>query len=115
MLRPAHWAVCCRGNDIRNLVVQVYGCWERHGVPSFIVNPLRTYKSPRAAGIRCAIIGYEGDVREGQTCQQNRFDERLRLRFREWCVDGGGRRASLRVPMFGLQQEILNSYDSRGT
>ena len=78
-----------RGNDVRNLVVQVYGCWEWHGVPPFIVDLLRTYKSPQAAGIRCTIAGYEGDVREAQTGRQNGFDERLRLRFREWCVDRG--------------------------
>jgi hypothetical protein len=78
-----------RGNDVRNLVVQVYGCWEWHGVPPFIVDLLRTYKSPQAAGTRCTIAGYEGDVREAQTGRQNGFDERLRLRFREWCVDRG--------------------------
>jgi hypothetical protein len=43
------------------------------------------------------------ELRGAQAGLQNSFDQRLRLRFREWFVDGGGRRASLRVPLFGLQ------------
>jgi hypothetical protein len=103
MLRPAHRAVCRRGDDFCNPRVQVYGCWERHSLPPFIVDLRRTYISRRAAGIPCAIDGYEGVVRGAQAGQQNSFDQRLQLQFREWCADGGGRRASLRVPMFGLQ------------
>ena len=69
----------------------------------FIVDLRRTYKSGRAAGIPCAIDEYEGVVRGAQTGQQNSFDQRLQLQFREWCVDGGGRDASLPVPMSGLR------------
>jgi hypothetical protein len=72
-------------------------------VVRFIVDLRRTYKSRRGAGIPCAIDGYEGVVRGAQAGQQNSFDQRLQLQFREWCADGGGRDASLRVPMSGLQ------------
>jgi len=40
---------------------------------------------------------------KAQAGQQNSFDQRWQLQFREWCAEGGGRDASLRVPMFGLQ------------
>ena len=95
--------------------VQVYGCWERHGLPPFIVDLRRTYKSRRTAGIPCAIDGYERVARGAQAGQQNSFEQRLQLQFREWCADGGGRDASLPAPMSGLQQEILDRFDSCGT
>src|SRR6266404_7840262 len=49
MLRPTHRAVCRRGDDFCNPRVQVYGCWERHELPPFIVDLRRTYKSRRQA------------------------------------------------------------------
>jgi hypothetical protein len=48
-------------------VTRTCGCWERHGLPPFIVDLRRTYKSRRAAGIPCAIDGYEGVAREART------------------------------------------------
>src|SRR5258708_40268940 len=78
MLPPARRAVCHRGDDFCNPRVQVYGCWERHGLPPFIVDLRRTYKSGRAAGIPSGIDGYERVVRGAQAGQQNSFDQRLR-------------------------------------
>jgi putative FmdB family regulatory protein len=46
MLRPAHRAVCRRGDDFCNPRVQVYGCWERHGLPPFIVDPTPNLQIP---------------------------------------------------------------------
>jgi hypothetical protein len=45
MLGPAHRAVCRRGDDFCNPRVQVYGCWESHGLSPFIVDLLRIYES----------------------------------------------------------------------
>jgi hypothetical protein len=67
--------------------------------PPFIVNLLRIYKSRLAAGIRFAI---EADTKELRA-EHRPVKQRLQLRFRERCADGGGRCASLRVLMFGLQ------------
>jgi hypothetical protein len=73
VLGPARRAVCRRGDDFCNPVVQVYGYRERHGLPLFIVDLLRIYKSRRAAGIRCIIDGYEGVARStGRSTEQLR-------------------------------------------
>src|SRR5258705_13587910 len=114
MLRPTHRAVCHRGDDFCNPRVQVYGCWERHELPPFYCRPTSNLQIP-AAGTPCAIDGYERVARGAQAGQKNSFDQHLQLRFREWCAEGGGRRASLRVPMFGLQLEILIAFDFCGT
>jgi hypothetical protein len=78
VLGPARRAVCRRGDDFCNPVVQVYGYRERHGLPLFIVDLLRIYKSRRAAGFRCIIDGYE-ELPGAQAGQQNSFDQRLQL------------------------------------
>src|SRR6266853_3748315 len=115
MLRPARSAVCRRGDDFCKPRVQVYGCWERHGLPLL----LQTYSEPKNLGGPQALTELSADAKEllAEHRPVNRIASTnvLQLRFREWCVDGGGRRASLRGPVFGLQEECLVRVDACGT